>query len=188
MRLFVAMDLSQGVRAAIEKFCERLRAACPAAKWVRTEGMHITLKFIGEANEPLLSQIPPALREIRSPDAAGMNFRGTGFFPSSKRPRVLWVGIEPSSNLSQIAADIETRFQKLGIPHEERGFKPHLTLARFETPRGLEALHRELQSADAIEFGSIRTGEFHLYRSESQRGGARYTRLETFRFVTGAAA
>lgn len=188
MRLFVAMDLSDPVRNAISRFCDRLRPLCPAAKWVRVEGMHVTLKFLGEINEPLLAKIPDALAGVPSSDPVEMNFRGTGFFASPKRPRVLWIGIESSPNLPGIAADIENRLEPLGIPRETREFKPHLTLARFESPQGLDALRRELESAPAAEFGSVQTGEFYLYQSQLQRGGARYTRLHSFRFIPGATA
>jgi len=188
MRVFVAMDLSDTVRSAISRFCDKLRPLCPNVKWVRVEGMHVTLKFIGEAKEPVISQIPAALATIKSREPAVMRFHGTGFFPSAKRPRVLWIGIAASPNLPAIAADIEHSLQPLGVQSEDRDFKPHLTLARFESPRGLDALHGELQSAGDADFGVVRTTEFHLYRSELQRGGARYTRLQSFQFApTGAA-
>ena len=188
MRLFVAMDLSDSVRSAISQFCEKLQPLCPTAKWVRVEGMHVTLKFLGEIREPLLPQIPDALAQVRSNRPVEMSFCGTGFFPSPTRPRVLWIGIAASPNLAEIAADIESRLEVLEIPRETREFKPHLTLARFESPQGLDALRRELESAATIEFGSVQTGEFYLYQSQLQRGGSRYTRLHNFRFNTGAAA
>lgn len=183
----MAIDLTDAVRSAVAKFCDRLRATCPSAKWVRVEGMHVTLKFIGEVKEPLASQIPAALTGVRSPRAVDMEFAGTGFFPSAKRPRVLWVGMSSSANLVQIAADIQQCLEPLGISREDRDFKPHLTLARFESPQGLDALRREREFAGAIRFGTVHAGQFHLYRSELQRGGARYTRLLTFSFATEAA-
>jgi len=188
MRLFVAMDLNDSVRNAISRFCGRLRPLCPAAKWARVEGMHVTLKFLGEIKEPLLAKISEALADVRSSAPIEMNFRGTGFFPSPKRPRVLWIGIAASPNLAEIAADIESRLDTLGIPRETREFKPHLTLARFESPRGLDALLRELESESATDFASVRSSEFHLYQSQLQRGGSLYTRLQSFGFTTGAAA
>jgi RNA 2',3'-cyclic 3'-phosphodiesterase len=188
MRLFIALDLNDSVRNAISRFCERLRPLCPAAKWVRVEGMHVTLKFLGEIKEPLLAKIWEALAEVRSSSPVKMNFRGTGFFPAPKRPRVLWIGIESSPNLAEIAAEIEARLEALGIAPETREFKPHLTLARFESPQGLNVLRQELESESAIYFGSAQTGEFCLYQSQSQRGGSRYTCLQRFRFAPGAAA
>lgn len=180
------MDLNDSVRNAISRFCDRLRPLCPAAKWVRVEGMHVTLKFLGEIKEALLAKIPEAFANVRSSAPVEMNFRGTGFFPSPKRPRVLWIGVESSPNLAEIAADIEARLEVLGIPRETREFKPHLTLARFESPQGLDALRREIESERVMDFGSAQTGEFYLYQSQLQQGGSRYTRLQSYRFTPGA--
>lgn len=188
MRLFVAVDLSDSVRKAISQFCEKLRPLCPTAKWVRVEGMHVTLKFLGEIREPLLTKIPEALAQVRSKGPVEMSFCGTGFFPSPRRPRVLWIGIAASTNLAEIAGEVEARLEVLGIPRETREFKPHLTLARFESAHGMDALRRELESAAAIKFGSVQSNEFYLYQSQLQRGGSRYTRLQTFRLASGAAA
>ena len=188
MRLFVAMDLTDSVRDAISRFCQTLRPLCPSAKWVRVEGMHVTLKFLGEIKEPVLSKIPAALADVRSNGLVEMKFCSTGFFPCSRRPRVLWIGIEASTNLTAIVGEVEARLEALGIPRETREFKPHLTLARFESAQGLDALRRELESAAAKEFGSVRSSEFYLYQSQLQRGGSRYTRLQSFHFATGAAA
>ncbi|HET9402508.1 MAG TPA: RNA 2',3'-cyclic phosphodiesterase [Candidatus Acidoferrales bacterium] len=188
MRLFVAIDLSDSVREAIATFVQKMRAACPSAKWARVEGLHVTLKFIGEVKEPVISQIADALAEVHASNPVDLNVCGTGFFPSSKRPRVFWAGMQASPNLASIALDIDARLEPLGIVRETREFKPHLTLARFDSPRGLEPLHQALQSAGEPNFGSIRTCEFRLYRSELMHGGARYTPLRTFCFASEAAA
>lgn len=188
MRLFVAMDLSDSVREAITTFVQKLREACPAAKWARTEGLHITLKFIGEVKEPRITQIAEALAEVHASSPVHLTLRGTGFFPSPKRPRVFWAGVQASPNLASIASEIDARLEPLGVARESRNFRPHLTLARFESPRGLEPLHQALQPAGEPDFGSIHSREFRLYRSELQRGGARYTALRTYRFAPEAAA
>ncbi len=94
MRLFVALDLSDAVRTAIAKFCETLRAEFPSARWVRSEGIHVTLKFIGEVEDDRVEKIENALSTVVSNVPVEMNFRGTGFFPNERRPRVFWIGIE----------------------------------------------------------------------------------------------
>jgi 2'-5' RNA ligase len=182
MRLFVALDLSESIRAAIATFCERLRRAYPAARWVRTEGIHVTLKFIGEVAEDRVPAIQTALDKIRVSAPIEMNFRDTGFFPNERRPRVFWIGIHAAPNLAQIAAEIESQLEPLGIPRESRDFRPHLTLARFEETRGLEELLAALQESGSREFGSLETSEMHLYQSKLGHGGAQYTRLATFHF------
>jgi RNA 2',3'-cyclic 3'-phosphodiesterase len=170
VRLFVALD------------CDKLHAVFPSARWVRTEGIHVTLKFIGEMKEDRLSAIESALATVKSSAPVEMKFRGTGFFPDARRPRVLWVGIEGSPNLLEIVSQIETRLEPLGIARESREFKPHLTLARIQDARGIDNLHDALRRLGPTDFGSTRTHEMHLYQSQLGRGGARYIRLKTFDF------
>jgi 2'-5' RNA ligase len=144
--------------------------------------MHLTLKFIGEVSPEKVARIQDELRGVRS-TAVEMNFRNTGFFPNARHPRVFWAGIEASPNLAGMAAEIEQRIETLGISRESRSFRPHLTLARFQSEDGLPALHEALAQLGALEFGATRTEEFHLYQSTLKRGGAEYTRLATVRFV-----
>ncbi|MFZ0819372.1 MAG: RNA 2',3'-cyclic phosphodiesterase [Candidatus Acidiferrales bacterium] len=182
MRLFIALDLSESVRAAISAFCEKLRRALPSARWVRPEGIHVTLKFIGELSEDRVGPIQSALEKIHSLAPVEMAFRGTGFFPNERRPRVFWAGIEASPNLARIASDIEAQLEPLGIAREAREFRPHLTLARFDELRGIEKLLAALHESAVQEFGAQKTSEMHLYESKLGRGGAQYTRVATFHF------
>jgi len=99
---------------------------------------------------------------------------------------VFWAGIAATPNLAEMAAEIERRMETLGIPREQRAFRPHLTLARFTSEDGLARLRAELAQVGPLEFGSARMGEFHLYQSVLQRGGAQYTRVATFAFAGGA--
>jgi RNA 2',3'-cyclic 3'-phosphodiesterase len=183
MRLFVALDLSDSVRAALAKFCEKLRAEFPAARWVRGEGIHVTLKFIGEVDDDRVEKIEKSLSIVDSAGPVEMSFRGTGFFPDERRPRVFWIGIDATPNLAEIAAQVETQLEPLGIARESREFKPHLTLARIEESRGIEKLRDAIRRYGPVQFGTVRTNEMYLYRSELGRGGARYTRVKTFGFA-----
>jgi 2'-5' RNA ligase len=183
MRLFVALDLSDQVRAAIAEFSEKLRAEFPSAKWARSEGMHVTLKFIGEVQDDRVPQIENALSAVNSAASVEMNFRGVGFFPDERRPRVFWIGINGTHNLAEVAAQIETGLEPLGVARESREFRPHLTLVRISDSRGIEKLRGGLRKYGALDFGTVRTNEMHLYRSELGPGGAKYTRLKTFIFA-----
>jgi len=183
MRLFVAMDIPEDVRSAIGALVAKLRVACRNARWVRIEGLHITLKFIGETPSEKTVEIKNALASIPSLAPIPINFRGLGFFPNERRPRVLWAGIAAGPELSALAAAVNTSLASLGFRHEERAFSPHLTLARFDTPRGLDALHAAIEKAGPLEFGRATAKEFHLYQSVLKPGGAEYTRLATFSFA-----
>jgi len=182
MRLFVALDLSDSVRAALTEFCDKLRAEFPSARWVRSEGLHVTLKFIGEVKEDRLAQIENSLNAVNSTSPVEMNFHGAGFFPDARRPRVFWIGIDGSPNLAEIATQVESHLEPFGIARESREFKPHLTLTRISDTRGIEKLHDAVRRHGPADFGTVRTNEIHLYRSELGRGGAKYTRMKTVVF------
>src|SRR6185437_12270328 len=104
------------------------------ARWIRPENLHVTLKFIGHVDAGKLDAIRAALSEIHADGPVEMRFRGLGFFPNGKRPRVFWAGTEASPNLAPLAAEIEAGLEKAGIAAETREFAPHLTLARFDPP------------------------------------------------------
>ncbi len=104
MRLFVALHIPEPVRAALTECSAELSKTCRAGRWVRPEGVHITLKFIGEVSDDRAEAIRAALAEIRGFAPVDLHFSGLGFIPSSKRPRVLWAGIEAGPELARLAA------------------------------------------------------------------------------------
>jgi RNA 2',3'-cyclic 3'-phosphodiesterase len=180
MRLFVALDIPEDVRAAIASRASKLKSVCRSARWVRIEGAHVTLKFIGEAPVEKLEAIKAALRAVAFPASFKIRFRGVGFFPGERRPRVLWAGIEAGTELPALASAVETSLEPLGIAREQREFSPHLTLARFDSPDKLAGLRAAIAAAGRLDFGEAIAKEFHLYQSVLKRGGAEYTRLASF--------
>jgi 2'-5' RNA ligase len=186
LRVFVALDLPEAVHARIAALVARLQPAVRGARWAHAEGMHVTIKFIGEATPEKVERIQTELAAVRSPQPVEMRFRNVGFFPNERRPRVFWAGIEASPNLPELAAEIERRLEPLGIPREDRSFHPHLTLARLSSPNSLPALRQGLEGLAPFEFGEARIGEFHLYESRLKPSGAEYARLRSFVFVEAA--
>jgi len=182
VRLFVALDVPDKVRSAIAECTERLKNLCPDAHWVRLEGAHITLKFIGEVPPEKLERIRHALASLPAFPPIHVRFAGLGFFPNARRPRVFWAGVHGDPQLTGLATAIEKKLEPLGIPAEKREFHPHFTLARFESPRGTEALCAAAQRWESLEFGSETFHEFYLYQSVLKRSGAEYTRLVTYPF------
>src|SRR6266481_4219009 len=187
MRLFVALEIPSDVRENLAALLKSLRAVSPQTRWVRPENLHVTLKFIGEMPETKLAAIRNALAGVRSDQSVALDFRGLGFFPNEKHPRVFWAGIEASPNLKTLAAEIDGATEKLGIPREQRPFSPHLTLARFEPPRLPEKLRAAIQENAEREFGSLRTSQFHLIESKLKPSGAEYTTVESFPFAAAEA-
>ncbi|SRR6266478_1185653 len=187
MRLFVALEIPSSVRENLADLLRSLRAASPQTRWVRPENLHVTLKFIGEVSEAKSSAIRYALAGVRSEQPVTLDFRGLGFFPNEKHPRVFWAGIAASPNLKILAEEMERATKKLGIPPEKRTFSPHLTLARFEPPRIAEQLRVAIQENAAHDFGSLRTNQFHLIKSKLKPSGAEYTTVKSFPFAAAEA-
>jgi 2'-5' RNA ligase len=183
MRLFVALDIPEQVCEALRALVERLRMASGTVKWSRIENTHLTLKFIGEAPVEKLQKIKSALAVIPRP--IRMIFRGVGFFPNPKRPRVFWAGVEAGPELARLAESVSTSLEPLGIEKERRAFSPHVTLAQFKVTNTVKQLQRAISDAGSLDFGETVTTEFHLYQSVLKPTGAEYTRLATYRFAEG---
>jgi RNA 2',3'-cyclic 3'-phosphodiesterase len=183
MRLFVALDIPDAVRDALTTIIRPLRELCPSARWVRIEGAHLTLKFIGETPPERAEEIRSALHKAPMPGPIELQFAGLGFFPSSRRPRVLWAGVIAGTELRELAASIEAQLEPLGIPRDALDFSPHITLARFDSPKGLDPLRAIVKKLTAPEFGRTSARQFHLYKSVLKRRGAEYTRLASYDIV-----
>jgi 2'-5' RNA ligase len=186
VRLFIAIDIPENIRTGFASLLKEFRAVAPQAKWVRAENLHVTLKFLGETEPAKLGALQNVLAGVRSPAPVNLEFRGLGFFPNEKRPRVFWAGMEASPNLKTLAADIDQAAHRLGFPLEARPFTPHLTLARFSLPGIPPKLLLAVNEKKAQSFGSLRTQELHLIESKLKPTGAEYTTLQTFRFATEA--
>ena len=185
VRLFVALEIPTNVRENLAALLQSLRAISREPKWVRPQNLHVTLKFLGEVGDSKVDTVRVALSGIRSEQAVWLEFRGVGFFPNAKHPRVFWAGIEASPNLKQLASDVESAMEKCGFPRESREFSPHLTLARFERQGLPEKLRDAVAENMQREFGKLRTNEFRLIQSKLKPTGAEYTTLARFSFAPG---
>jgi RNA 2',3'-cyclic 3'-phosphodiesterase len=179
----VALDLPDRTRDLIRELVARLKPLAKDARWASVEGMHVTLKFIGHVEVEQLEPIVSALAGTRLNAPVEMRFRGLGFFPSERSPRVFWCGIDASPNLAELAAGIERALVPLGIPTEKRAFRPHLTLARFDSPHRPGPLVPLSHEAEPLDLGAAREAQFHLFESVLKRSGAEYTKLKSFGFV-----
>jgi len=192
MRIFTALDIDDNIRGRIARFLDGVHEFAPDARWVRPESVHVTLKFIGEKAEDEVEKIKRALDTIAAPTFE-MSFRGYGFFPGARAPRVFWVGIEAGSNMTSLAATVDATLAQLGIQKEEHAFNAHLTLARGAggsgSPRwrkgdgpnrSFQRLQEKLAAFPAPEFGTMTAREFFLYQSQLSPRGSKYTKLAGF--------
>jgi len=192
VRIFIALDIDEGIRERIRTFMAGVRGFGPDVGWVREESLHVTLKFMGDKPPKTVEKIRKALAGLHG-QPIEIAFRGYGFFPTPEAPRVFWVGIQASKHLSELAAALDVSAAALGMPEEDRAFSPHLTLARRRggsgAPRrnsgdgpntGFQRLQQKLAAMPTPEFGTMTAREFFLYESQLSRNGARYTKLERF--------
>jgi len=145
-------------------------------KWVRPEGIHMTVKFLGEV-EP---EREPELRAALTRAAAGgrplpLAVRGFGVFPDATRPRVIWAGLDADPTLELLQHRVEQEFSPLGFPPEGRPFRPHLTLgraAREARPRDFAGLAGALDGLHYEE--AVLVASVDLMQSIAQAGGMVY--------------
>ena len=179
MRLFVAIEIESEIRSRIDGFVARLKPQLEGARWVRPEGMHLTLKFLGNVTDERRSPIELSLGGVRASSFA-INVGNVGVFPNPKFPRVLWVGIQAGPELTELAQQIEERMSRLGFPREMRAFAAHITVARLNNRSKTSSLNSVL-SAPQPGFGTMTAKEFHLYESKLSPQGSRYSKLAAFR-------
>jgi 2'-5' RNA ligase len=191
MRLFVALDIDPDIRKRITEFRNQLKAFAPAVRWVGAETFHVTLQFLGETAK--LEQIRGALEQIKS-SLVPLTFRGAGFFPNPKAPRVFWVGIASDQHLQDLVNSIAKELEPLGFERDAGPYRPHLTLARSGSGRprsvageptafGLQHVRVKLESLQPLEFGTMTAHEFFLYESKTTPAGAKYTKLARYELL-----
>jgi len=181
MRAFIAVDLPPEIKADLSGLIRKLkRIAPPAISWAREEGMHVTLKFLGEIEEETAAGIGRAMTIVAG-KAKGfaVAVRGAGMFPPPPRPpRVVWIGLEDSPPLMTLQAGLEAALETLGFPREQRPFHPHLTLGRIKAPGGLGAVLDAIRKTENVRWGEMNVGELVLFRSVLRPAGAEYTPIE----------
>jgi RNA 2',3'-cyclic 3'-phosphodiesterase len=194
MRLFIALDIDEAIRDRLRLFMDGVGGFAADARWVRAESLHVTLKFIGNTSTEGTEEIKRALTRV-TVDRFDISFRGYGFFPTAKSPRVFWVGVEAGQQLATLAKSVDEATAALGVPKEEHAFTPHLTLARRGSsgaPRwrkgdvpnqAFQRLQEKLAALPAPEFGTMTAREFFLYESKLGQGGSRYTKIARFGLI-----
>lgn len=181
MRLFLALELPHEPRLELAALSRRLAPGCPDWRWLATESIHLTLRFLGEVDPERDRAAREAWRRAAA-TARPLRLRlvGLGAFPGPRRPSVLWVGIEEETpaadGLQLLAQALELAAREQGFAPEDRAFRPHLTLARA-------ARRGQAVAPAAVEFEGERSFEMRelvLFQSQLGPRGARYTALERY--------
>jgi 2'-5' RNA ligase len=183
-RTFIAIELDDAVNMAFKSVQRRLRTEPISGfvRWVAPEGIHLTLKFLGDINS---ERVPEVLAAMQAACAGIAPFelavRGAGCFPNYERPTVIWAGIVGDvKEATQLAQRIEVECLKLGFPPEERPFSPHFTLGRVNRDAGLKQrgqVGEMVRRFDLGPVGAISADAVHLMRSELRPTGSVYSSL-----------
>lgn len=181
-RLFVGVALPEEATAAVREVVETVRAmplphGARDVRWVRLDGLHLTLRFLGPAPEPLLPPTIDAVEAVAA-DAAGpisIELSGTGTFPSGRRPRTLWIGVSDGvDELAALAAQTESALVGVGWPPDDRPFRPHLTLARSDGVAVAPLIAGRLAAVMAERRIRATIDRVALFESVTGGGPARY--------------
>lgn len=188
-RLFVAVPLPPDAVTEVAALVERVRApGVPGggrdARWVRMEGLHLTLRFLGPTLEERVPSVHEAVRSADVGAAFEVELDGAGAFPSPVRPRTLWLGIvDGIDGLEGLAGRIDEALVAGGWPPADRPFRPHLTLARSDgIPAGAGFAARLMEDASGLHL-RFRVERVGLFESLTGGGPARYEPLEVIPLI-----
>ncbi len=187
MRTFIAIEIPDGIKQQMVEVQARLRKAAIDASWPRPEGIHLTLKFLGEVPESQLPDITAALQaSVLGKKPFRLEVSGTGAFPSARNARVLWIGLAGELGaLAELQAAVEDAIVRIGMEREDRPFKPHLTLARIKYLRSKESLQKALEQEKDIRLPGFEVQAVSLMKSELKRSGAEYAEITRIELGTG---
>lgn len=179
IRSFIAIEIPEGIKKGLFEIQEKLKKTGADVGWTRPEGIHLTLKFLGEVEEGRLIDVQKAVEQASkefSPFV--LEVSGIGIFPNTRSPRVLWIGIKDKrDDLKNLQEAIEREAERVGFKRENRSFTPHLTLGRVRSQKNRDALIKSMEEFDKIELGLLDVGEVSLIKSELSPKGAIYTQM-----------
>jgi 2'-5' RNA ligase len=184
VRAFLACDPPEAVRQGIAAVQNRLKKQFGGAvRWVRPEGIHLTLKFFGDIPIGAVETIGGVVHEqVRDLSPLTLQVQKIGAFPNTNRPRVIWLGITGDvGRLVALQKKIAAGLQACGFEQEERAFSPHLTLGRVKLPQGMADLGKIIEESDATA-GEFQAAELILFKSDLKPDGAVYTKLGIYPF------
>jgi len=183
IRAFIAIELTAEIQNRLDEVITAFKKQLNGVpvRWVPAGNIHLTLKFLGDvsmANLKILTDI--LITEVAGHRPFEVSVGGAGAFPSNRRPRVIWVGVEAPSELALIQSGIEAAMARLGYPREDRPFSPHLTVGRVSRNANSDDTHmisKVLETSRVGFLGAACVQEICLFRSDLHPTGAVYTRI-----------
>jgi len=189
MRTFIAIELPKEIKTALSRLQEQLKKSEADVNWVEPQNIHLTLKFLGERDYKKISIISAITEEIVQDKAQfTASITSIGAFPSINSPRVIWAGINKGdAQIKEIAAELEEKIAKAGIPKEDRPFSSHITIGRMRSVKNLDKLIQEINKIAAgfdkqnLEF-SVKS--ITLFKSTLSSKGPTYEVLKEASLIT----
>jgi len=182
IRAFVAIELEDRTRTRLAELIESLRDRIRGVRWVRPEGIHLTLRFLGYARKDVLEALRPALRQAAGNCPASTAIvSGLGTFPESGRARVIWIALSVAPSVLRLQEACERAAVACGFEAKTRAFRPHLTLGRWKEPARRPPLPE-------VDLGPPSLATLVLFRSQPGTRGSVYTPIEAFALAPPEAA
>ena len=179
IRAFIAIEVPEPVLRAIATAQDTFRGSGLKIRWVRKEGIHLTLKFLGDIDTDDVDKIRAAMeRAAKTFSPFTVRGEGIGVFPDLKRPRVVWVGVSGDVEVIRaLQGDLETQLSSLGFQKERRPFKGHLTLGRVKDRLDRMKLSEALERLKDFRTEFFTAQSVVLFQSDLRPSGAVYSRL-----------
>ena len=175
-RTFVALSVNDEIRHRAAELAKSLRTHADDVRWTRPENYHWTLQFVGDVSDGQLSELCARVAEgVVDFEPFALAARGVGAFPSSARPRTLWLGAgQGYEEVVELHAAVESSLASMDLRSENRKYVPHITLGRVGRMRSARRLAAMIDKFTDFEAGETVAEEVIVFASQMTRDGSRY--------------
>jgi len=183
IRSFLAFELPEKIKEIIVRISEDLRRSGLDIRYVKPDNIHLTVVFMGSISRDYAGPIGKEVETVcKRYGSFEISLKGCGIFGGRGNPRVLWIGLDGDiQGMADLRDSLQHKLAPFGIKEETRGFKPHLTLARFRKNfRPSEKFDEFLIKHHSLSSPICRVSELVMFRSDLNPGGAIYTKLNAW--------
>ncbi len=178
IRTFIAIKIPGDIQEKLGGIQEKLKQSAVHVSWVRPGNIHLTLKFLGNIEEPQFPDITTSIQEsVQAVSPFQLQIGYAGAFPNIRFPRVIWIGVtdDEAGSLKTIQTTLGSRLASVGFKEEQERFQPHLTLGRVRSQKNKSNLLRAIESIVNVWVGEIPVNTIYLMKSELKPTGSEYT-------------
>lgn len=183
MRVFIAIPFPDSIKQKLQQVQDRLKDLGADVRWAKVEQLHGTLSFLGEVDRRRVSEVHQGLEgAVLGVPPFSIEVRGIGVFPSWRRPRVLWIGLDGGEALIDLHERVANALEEIGYPKENRRFRPHATLGRFRSSRNVGPLVELLHRIEQECYGRFKVDHITLFDSRLRPEGPLHHEIAHFSF------